>query len=117
MRFRPGLQPIVGHLYEQLAELGLLDRVDICGIETRAAAFAIIDARYRPGTHEDDRIALDFAFEGAQGDLADTCEHCGRPGEVILKVGLEARLADPDVELGERLLCHECYESWSHGHD
>ncbi|MDK1376830.1 MULTISPECIES: hypothetical protein [unclassified Sinorhizobium] len=110
--FRRGLQTIVTEMYEFLSLHGLLDAVDILGIETRSAAFVVIDARYKPGIYEDDRISLDFAFEKTQERLSECCEHCGRGGAIIAKAGLEARLAGPDVEFGDRLLCMECYESW-----
>ena len=113
VRVRRGLQQIVSDMYAQLSDLDLLRHVDIYGIETRTAAWVILDARYRDGIYEDDRIALDFALEKAQERLSEVCEHCGRGGALILKIGEEARLADPSVELGDRLLCEECYESWS----
>ncbi|MCA1403075.1 hypothetical protein I6F26_00455 [Ensifer sp. IC3342] len=110
--FRRGLQTIVAEMYEFLFFHGLLDAVGILGIVTRSAAFVVIDARYKPGIYEDDRISLDFEFEKTQERLSESCEHCGRGGAIIAKAGLESRLADPDVEFGDRLLCMECYESW-----
>lgn len=112
LRIRRGLQQIVSDMYEFLSLHGLLEAVDIFGIETRSAAWAIIDARYRPNICEDDRISLDYELEKIQERLSESCEHCGRGGAIIAKTGLEARLADPDAELGDRLLCHECYEGW-----
>ena len=113
MQFRRGLQGHVGDMFEKLHALGLIDKVDILSVVTRNAAFVVIDARYRADLFEDDRIALDFLFQGTTGDLSEACEHCGRPGSVIAKTGLEALLDDPDAALGDRFLCAECYESWS----
>lgn len=113
LQIRRGLQSAVGDMYEKLYGLGLIDKVDILSVVTRDAAFVVIDARYHGGLYEDDRIALDFLFHGAAGDLNETCEHCGRLGEIVAKTGLEALLDDQDAALGDRFLCAECYESWS----
>lgn len=112
LKIRRGLQQIVAEMFEFLSLHGLLDAVDIFGIRTRNTAFVVIDARDKPGTGEDDRIALDFLFEQTQRRLSEVCEHCGRAGAIFAKTGLEVRLEDPDVELGDRLLCQECYVSW-----
>lgn len=112
LKIRRGLQQIVAEMFEFLSLHGLLDAVDIFGIRTRNAAYAVIDSRDRPSISEDDRIALNLLFSKTQKLLSSVCEHCGRTGAIILKVGLEARLADPEIELGDRLLCQECYESW-----
>lgn len=112
LQVRRGLQGVVAEMFEFLADHGLLDAVDIFGIRTRNAAFVVIDARDKPGISEDDRIALDFEFERTRERLSEVCEHCGRAGAIFAKTGLEVRLEDPDVELGNRLLCLECYESW-----
>lgn len=111
-RIRRGLQQIVGEMFAFLSDHGLLDAVDIFGIRTRNTAFVVIDARDKPGIGEDDRVALDFLFEQTQQRLREACEHCGRGGAVIAKTGLEARLDDPEIELGNRLLCLECYAGW-----
>jgi hypothetical protein len=114
MQFRRGLQAIVGDLFEKLQGLGLIDKVDICSIVTRNAAFHVIDARYADSLSEVELAALDFALEDARGDLCESCEHCGRPGDVIAKRGMEALLDDPDAALGDRFLCTECYTEWRH---
>jgi hypothetical protein len=113
LQIRRGLQQIVGEMFEFLSLHGLLDAVDIFGITTRSAAFVIIDARSRPGISEGHRLALNFEIEKTQERLSEVCEHCGRAGEIIAKTGLEARLADPEIELGDRFLCRECYHDWS----
>lgn len=112
LQIRCGIQAIVEHLFEQLQELGLLYAVDIRSVVTRNAGFVVMDARYLDGLSDTDRAALDFALEGTRGYFAEACEHCGKPGEIVAKTGMEALLDDPDAVLGDRLLCHECYESW-----
>lgn len=113
LRIRRCLQIHVEAMYAQLYDLVLLRHVDIVSIVTRNAGFVVVDARYHAGIYEDDRIALDFALEAHSARLNESCEHCGRRGEIVAKTGLEALLDDPDAELGDRLLCSECYESWS----
>nr|CAD6612694.1 hypothetical protein RKHAN_02511 [Rhizobium sp. Khangiran2] len=113
LQIRRGLQIHVGDMYAQLDDLDLLRHVGMKGIVTRNAGFVVIDTRYHEGIFEDDRIALDFALERHNDRLNESCEHCGKPGEIIAKIGTEALLDDPDAVLGDRLLCTGCYESWS----
>lgn len=113
LQFRRGLQIHVETLYAQLHDLGLLRHVDIVSIVTRNAGFHVIDARYADGLSESDRAALDFALEGTRANFAESCEHCGKPGVIVAKTGMEALLENPGVVLGDRLLCHECDRSWS----
>jgi hypothetical protein len=113
LRFRRGLQNAVADMYAQLDDFDLLRHVDIRSLTTRNAGFVVIDTDYEPGIYEDDRIALDFCFEKHAEALRTACEHCGRPGEIIAKSGLEALLDDPNAVLGDRLLCTECYQDWS----
>lgn len=113
MQLRRGLQIYVGDMYAQLYDLDLLRHVDIVSIVTRNAGFVVIDARYHAGLYDDERIALDFALEHHGERLNGACEHCGKSGEIVAKTGMEVLLDDPDVELGDRFLCMECYESWS----
>lgn len=113
LQIRRGLQIHVGDMYAQLYDLDLLRHVDILSIVTRNAGFTVIDARYHEGLYEDDRIALDFGLERYSERLNESCEHCGKPGEIVAKTGMEALLDDPDAVLGDRFLCTECYESWS----
>lgn len=113
IQIRRGLQIHVGDMFAQLYDLDLLRHVNILSIVTRNAGFVVIDARYHAGIFEDDRIALDFALEHHGERLNTACEHCGMPGEIIAKTGMEALLDDPDTPLGDRFLCAECYESWS----
>lgn len=113
LRFRRGLQPAVFDMFTQLADLDRLRHVDILGIVTRNAAFTVIDARISPDLGGLEREAVDFTLEATHERLAESCEHCGRYGEIVAKTGLEALLDDPDAILGDRFLCSECYESWS----
>jgi hypothetical protein len=117
LRIRSGLQVHVAHLFEQLKDLGLLRHVDILSVVTRNAGFVVIDARYVDSLSEVEIAALDFALEGTRAYFAESCEHCGKLGEIIAKAGLEALLDDPDAVIGDRLLCHECYKSWCHRDD
>ncbi len=112
LQFRRGLQSVVFDLFTQLSDLGVLPYVDIRGIETRNAGFTVIDARYKPELVGISRDAADFTLEGARGHLAEACEHCGKYGEIVAKMGLEALLEDPQAILGDRFLCSDCYESW-----
>jgi hypothetical protein len=114
LRIRRGLQNAVADMYAQLNDLDLLRHVDISSIETRNAGFVVINADYKPGTYEDDRIALDLCLEKHAEAMRSACEHCGNPGEIIAKSGLETLLDDPSAVLGDRLLCAECYQDWSH---
>lgn len=112
LHIRRGLQQLVADLFEFLSSHGLLDEVDIFGIRTRSAAYVVIDWRDRPSISDADRDILDSEIEKTRERLSEVCEHCGRGGEIVLKIGLEAQLADPEVELGDRLLCSECYADW-----
>lgn len=113
MQIRRGLQIHVGDMYAQLYDLDLLRHVNILSIVTRNATFVVIDTHYHAGLYDDDRIALGFALEHHGERLNTACEHCGMPGEIIAKAGMEALLDDPYAALGDRFLCSECYESWS----
>ncbi|RVP47342.1 hypothetical protein [Sinorhizobium medicae] len=112
LQIRRGLQSIVEDLFEKL---DIADRFNVCrvyGIATRNAGFTVVDARYSETATEADKRMCNRVIERVQERLVESCEHCGRTGETIAKVGLEARLQDPDIVLGDRLLCAECYESW-----
>ena len=113
LRIRRGLQSTAGDLYAQLRDLDLLRLVNIVSIVTLSARHVVVDALECPGINEDARIAVDFALEHYSGRLSESCEHCGKPGEFIAKIGLEALLNDPDAVLGDRLLCTQCYDDWS----
>lgn len=112
LQIRPGLQSIVEDLFEKLADADRLRACRVQGIVTRNAGFVVIDARFSATATEADKRMCNCILERIQERLAEACEHCGKPGEIVLKIGMEARLADPDIELGDRLLCRECYESW-----
>ncbi|MGN8152702.1 hypothetical protein ACTJK5_10545 [Agrobacterium sp. 22094] len=113
LRIRRGLQNAVADMYAQLSDLDLLPLVAIRSITTRNAGFVVINTDYKPGIFQDDRIALDLCFERHKAAMRAACEHCGRPGSIIAKSGLEALLDDPSTALGDRLLCAECYQDWS----
>ena len=112
LQIRRGLQTIVEDLFEKLDDADRFRACRIHGIETRAAAFAIIDARFTESATDADKRMCKRVLERIQERLSESCEHCGNLGEIVAKTGLEALLDDPEAILGDRLLCRECYESW-----
>jgi hypothetical protein len=113
MQIRRGLQSVVGDMFAQLRDLDLVHHVDIRSVVTRNAGFVVIDARGHFGLPYGEYGAVDALISETQTRLSESCEHCGKPGEIVAKVGLEALLGDPDAALGDRFLCAECYEDWS----
>jgi hypothetical protein len=109
LRIRRGLQEQVESLFHDLDMADPFHACCIHGIDTRSAGFVIINARFGDLATETDKRMCNRVLESARERLSEVCEHCGRHAEIILKIGLEARLADPDVELGDRMLCRECY--------
>ncbi|TQN61112.1 hypothetical protein FLX27_13040 [Agrobacterium tumefaciens] len=113
LQIRRGLQTIVDDLFH---DLDIADRLRAChlqGISTRYAGFVILDIRYSDRATEADKRMCNRIVERIQERLCEACEHCGRPGEIIAKTGLEALLDDPDAVLGDRFLCTECHQNWS----
>ncbi|RSC21464.1 hypothetical protein EGT36_30210 [Agrobacterium sp. FDAARGOS_525] len=113
LQFRRGLQVIVDDL---LHDLDIADRFcasRVYGITTRNAGFVVIDIRYSDGATEADRRMCNRIVERAQERLCEACEHCGRPGEIIAKTGLEALFDDLNAVLGDRFLCTECHQNCS----
>lgn len=113
LRIRRGLQVIVDDLFHDLDIANRLRACRLHGITTRYAGFVVIDIRYSDRETEADRRMCNRIVERAQERLCEACEHCGRPGEIIAKIGLEALLDDPDAALGDRFLCTECHQNWS----
>ncbi|KQS74304.1 hypothetical protein ASG25_21140 [Rhizobium sp. Leaf384] len=112
MRFRRGLQSHVDAMDAQLKDLGLLPHVDILSITSRGAGYVVIYAKYQSGIYEDDRIALDFCFERHAKALREACEHCGTTAEIVVKIGMEALLANPSIDIGDRCLCSPCADAF-----
>ncbi len=113
LQFRRGLQRHVADLFDALDQA---DRFFICrilSIVTRNGGFVIIDARIADAATEAYRSRCNVVFDNSRERLSESCEHCGRAGEIIAKTGLEALLDDPDAALGDRFLCTECYDDWS----
>lgn len=105
---RPGLYRIVDRMF---AELGRLpDRRDlrVARVESRNAGFLEVVTTGRASG------AGDIIYDAEQ-TARQTCEHCGKPARLIVKVGLESLLSSPDVELGDRLLCVDCAAEFQKG--
>ncbi|CUX03399.1 hypothetical protein [Agrobacterium genomosp. 2] len=113
LQIRRGLQAIVEGLFDKLVDVDRFHACRVHGIVTRSAGFVVIDARFSDGATAADKRMCNRFLEHIHERLAESCEHCGKPGEIVAKAGLEALLDDPDAILGDRLLCTECYESWS----
>lgn len=116
LQIRRGIQVHDDDFFVRLHGLDL-QAVTIHSIVTRNAGFVIVDARGHVGLPDGDYGAVDPLLEHTRGRLSEACEHCGRAGEIIAKTGMEALLDDPDAVLGDRFLCVECYEDWSHHDD
>lgn len=112
LQVRRGLQGIVEDLFDKLADADRFRSCRIHGIVTRNAGFVVIDARFGDRATEADKRMCNSVLERIQERLGEACEHCGKSGEIVAKTGLEALLEDPDAALGDRLLCHECYNTW-----
>lgn len=113
IQIRRGLQSILHDLFELLHDADRFNACRIQGVVTRNAGFSIIDARLSDTATEADKRMCGRILDRIGARLNEACEHCGKPGSIIAKSGLEALLDDPDAVLGDRLLCTECYQDWS----
>lgn len=106
---RHGLRVIVENLIDQII---LADRYKVCrlaGVTTRNAGFVTIEVEFSEAAHEADRRLFGMIVRQYQEILSTRCEHCGSQFNLsILKIGMEAMLADPGIEPGDRLLCIDC---------
>ncbi|MGO8083518.1 hypothetical protein [Rhizobium leguminosarum] len=101
IRVRAGLHSVVDEMFAQLGRLPDRRSLRVVRVETRSAGFLFIETGgLAPGA--EDIIA------GAKDAARSTCEHCSKPARLVVKVGLEALLATPDLVLGDRLLCVDC---------
>jgi hypothetical protein len=109
LRIRHGLRVTVEDLIDQIV---LADRYKVCrlaGVTTRNAGFVAIEVEFTEAAQEADRRLIGMVVRQYQEILSTRCEHCGSESNLsILKIGMEAMLADPDIEPGDRLLCSEC---------
>lgn len=98
---RPGWYRIVDHMFARLGRLRDRRGLRVLSVEARYAGHLIISI---------DGIATDVPdiIYDAEEAAHATCEHCGKPARMVVKVGLESLLSSPDVELGDRLLCTDC---------
>ncbi|MBY5873756.1 hypothetical protein HFN53_17195 [Rhizobium leguminosarum] len=101
IRVRPGWYRIVDEMFAQLGRLPSRRGLRIGRVETRNAGFLVIE---RTGCAE----AADDIIAAAKDAARSTCEHCGQPARLVVKVGLESLLSAPDIELGDRILCVDC---------
>lgn len=108
LHIRVGLLPHVRRFLEQIQDRGLSDVVQVLGVETRDARWIVIDARLSEVITAEQKAAVNQVFFEARSWLADACEHCGRRGEIVVKVGMEVLLVQPQMALGDRFLCTSC---------
>lgn len=101
IRIRPGLYDLVDLFFACLGRLQPRRDLRVRRIETRNAGFLVIDlSGSAPGA--DDVVAE------AEVAARHLCEHCGGIGRMVVKVGLETKLANSGLELRDRLLCLDC---------
>ena len=112
LRIRVGLLPHVRRFLEQIQDRGLADVVQLVGIETRDARWIVVDAQLSEEITAEQATAVNEVFFEARSSLADACEHCGRRGEIVFKVGMEVLLKDTTMALGDRFLCTPCAEAF-----
>lgn len=105
IRVRPGWHRIVDHMFAQLGRLPSHRGFRVFSIQTRNAGFLVIE------TSDLSKAAEDIVA-AAKDAARHTCEHCGQPARLVVKVGLESLLAAPEVELGDRLLCVDCSDKF-----
>lgn len=101
IRVRQGWHRIVDHMFAQLGRLPSHRGFRVFSIQTRNAGFLVIE------TSDLSKAAEDIV-SAAKDAARHTCEHCGQPARLVVKVGLESLLTAPDVKLGDRLLCVDC---------
>ncbi|MGO7083529.1 hypothetical protein [Rhizobium johnstonii] len=101
IRVRAGLHAVVDQMFAQLGRMADRRGFRIVRVESTNAGFVIIETSGLAAGAED---IVAEAKEAAR----TTCEHCGKPARAVVKVGLEALLTTPEIELGDRLLCTDC---------
>ncbi|MBY5318223.1 hypothetical protein [Rhizobium leguminosarum] len=98
---RPGLYRVVDHMFANLGRLSDRRSLRVARVESRNAGFLqVVTTGGARGA--DDIISI------TEDEARHTCEHCGKPARLVVKVGLEALLTTPEIELGDRLLCTDC---------
>ncbi|WP_427145221.1 hypothetical protein [Rhizobium pisi] len=98
---RPGWYRLVDRMFARIGRLRDRRSLRVLAIETRYAGQLVIQI---DGMATDVPDIIHEAHEAAW----TTCEHCGKPARMIVKVGLESLLSSPDIELDDRLLCVDC---------
>jgi hypothetical protein len=111
LRIRRGLQTLIADLIDEIA---LADRFKVCrlaSVTTRNAGFVKGEVAFADNATEADRRMIDLVVRRYEAALSSHCEHCGSNANLaILKLGIEALLDNPSAELGDRLLCGECFK-------
>lgn len=102
---RPGHHRIVDRMFAELGRLPDRRSLRVVRVESRNAGWLEI-VRTGSALGSGDIIA------DAEEAVRSTCEHCGKPARIVLKVGLESRMSSPELELGDRLLCMDCSDNF-----
>ncbi|NKQ73407.1 hypothetical protein C3Y89_24185 [Rhizobium sp. UPM1132] len=105
IRVRAGWYGIVDEMFARLGRLRNRRDFRVLSVATRGAGNLVVETK---GNASDVPDIIHEAHEAAYR----TCEHCGQPSRLVVKVGLEALLSSPDIELGDRLLCVDCADEF-----
>lgn len=101
MVVRRGLYCVVDRMFAELSRLPGRHDLRVVRVESRNAGWLVVV------TTGEARGASDI-IAAAESAARDSCEHCGKPADMVLKVGLESLLTMPRLQLGDRLLCVTC---------
>lgn len=98
---RRGLYRVVDRMFAELSRLPGRGDLRVVRVESRNAGWLVVV------TTGGARGASNI-IAAAETAARDSCEHCGKPAHVALKIGLESFLTMPRLQLGDRLLCVAC---------
>ncbi|MEF3134583.1 hypothetical protein OS035_24310 [Rhizobium sp. 268] len=101
IRIRPGWWRLVDNMFARFGRLRDRRGLRVLSVEARYAGHLVVRI---DGMATDVPDIIHEAHEAA----FRTCEHCGQPARLVLKIGLESLLSSPEIELGDRLLCTDC---------
>lgn len=102
---RRGLYRVVDKMFAELGRLPDRRSLRVVRVESRHAGWLEIV------TTGGARGAGDIIV-AAEDEARSTCEHCGKPARIVLKVGLETLMASAEIEPGDRLLCMDCSDTF-----